>query len=141
MSVEDAVRQTIAREPALVRAVAGREPKAWGALAARGVITFRDLAGRAPSDGERRAIWDGLWRAVEELSRGAARERDLTCGHPIDERHHAVCEVCDGMRLCIDCARTHLCTSECASEGCVPGLCVKEVREGRVATAFGMPSA
>ena len=139
MSTEGAVRRTIAREPALVRAVAALEPKAWGALAARGVITFRELAGRAPSDGERRAIWDGLWRAVEDLSRGAARERDLTCGHPIDERHHAVCGVCDGLRLCLDCARTHLCTNECADQGCVPGLCVKEVRDGRVATSFGMP--
>jgi len=121
-----------------VRAVAAREPKAWGALAARGVIAFRELAGHAPSDGERRAIWDGLWRAVEGLSRGAMLERDLTCGHPIDERHHAVCEVCDGLRLCVECARTHLCTSECADLGCHPSLCVKEVREGHVATSFGM---
>jgi len=141
VSVEGAVRQTIGREAALVRAVAAREPKAWGALAARGVITFRELAGRAPSEGERRAIWDGLWRAVEELSRSAAREHHLTCGHPIDERHHAVCEICDGLRLCVDCARTHLCTSECASEGCIPGRCVKEVRDGRVATSYGVPSA
>ncbi len=141
MSVEDAVRETLAREPALVRAVAAREPKAWGPLAARGVITFRELAGRAPSEGERRAIWDGLWRAVEELSRGAVRQGGLTCGHPIDERHHAICEVCDGLRLCVECARTHLCTSECPDQGCAQGLCVKEVREGRVATSFGMPSA
>ncbi len=62
--IERAVADTLAREPDLVRDTAARTPKAWGALAARGVVTFRELAGRAPTDDERRAIWDGLWRAV-----------------------------------------------------------------------------
>ena len=60
------------------------------------------------------------------------------CGHPIDPGKHAVCGVCDGLRLCLDCARTHLCTSECASRGCQGGLCVKEVRDGAVALDFGI---
>ena len=60
------------------------------------------------------------------------------CGHPIDPRHHATCAVCDGLVLCIDCARTHLCTSECAARGCRAGLCVKEVRDGVVAIEFGV---
>jgi hypothetical protein len=64
--IERAVSLTIEGEPALVRDTAARRPKAWGALAARGVITFRDLAGRAPTEAERRAIWFGLWRAAEE---------------------------------------------------------------------------
>jgi len=63
--IERAISLTIEREPALVRDTAARRPKAWGALAARGVITFRDLAGRSPTDAERRAIWSGLWRAAE----------------------------------------------------------------------------
>ena len=60
------------------------------------------------------------------------------CGHPIDPGRHATCEVCDGIRLCLDCARTHLCTDTCAGRGCLPGLCVKEVRDGIVAIEFGV---
>jgi len=66
--VERAVSLTIEREHTLVRDTAARRPKAWGALAAKGVIAFRELAGRAPTDAERRAIWSGLWRAAEETT-------------------------------------------------------------------------
>lgn len=65
--VERAVEETVTRERELVRDTAARRPKAWGALAASGVVAFRELAGRAPTDAERRAIWAGLWRAAEEL--------------------------------------------------------------------------
>ena len=65
--IERAVEDTIARERDLLQSAAGRLPKAWGALAARGVLTFRELAGRPPTDAERRALWAGLWRAAEEL--------------------------------------------------------------------------
>jgi hypothetical protein len=64
--IERAVSLTVERESALVRDTAARRPKAWGALAARGIVTFRELAGRPPSDAERRAIWSALWRAAEE---------------------------------------------------------------------------
>lgn len=60
------------------------------------------------------------------------------CGHPIDPARHATCEVCDGMRLCLDCARSHFCTPDCPARGCVTGLCVKEVRDGVVAIEFGI---
>jgi hypothetical protein len=63
--IERAVERTIQTEPELVAGTAARRPKAWGALAARGVVTFRELAGRAPTEAERRAIWSGLWRAAE----------------------------------------------------------------------------
>lgn len=69
MSVERAVREVVEGERGLVVAAAMAAPKAWGALAARGVVRFRELAGRAPSDEERRAIWKGLWRAVEQAAR------------------------------------------------------------------------
>ncbi|HEV2009553.1 MAG TPA: hypothetical protein VGS17_00810 [Candidatus Limnocylindria bacterium] len=65
--VERAIEDTVTRERELVRDTAARRPKAWGALAARGVVAFRELAGRAPTESERRAIWVGLWRAAEEL--------------------------------------------------------------------------
>lgn len=133
MAVERAVRDAIAADAALLRDAAAAVPKAWGALAARGILAFRAANGRAPTDAERRAIWHGLWEAVE-----AQRAGPRTCGHPIDPRHHAVCAVCADMRLCVACARTHYCTRECASRGCSAGLCVKEVRDGIVADSFGI---
>ena len=66
--IERAVSLTIEHEEELVRGAAARRPKAWGALAAKGVVAFRELAGRAPTDAERRAIWSALWRAAEETS-------------------------------------------------------------------------
>ena len=66
--IERAVSLTIEREPELIRDTAARRPKSWGALAAKGVLAFRELAGRAPSDAERRAIWSALWHAAEEAS-------------------------------------------------------------------------
>ncbi|MEP7002918.1 MAG: hypothetical protein ABI888_00095 [Chloroflexota bacterium] len=68
--IENAVAETITRELKLVRDTAARKPKAWGELAARGVVTFRTLAGRAPTEDERRAIWAGLWQAADVISRG-----------------------------------------------------------------------
>ena len=64
--IERAVARTVERESALVRDTAARRPKAWGALAAKGVIAFREVAGRTPTDSERRALWSALWRAAEE---------------------------------------------------------------------------
>ena len=71
MVLERAVSLTIDREPELVRDTAARRPKAWGALAAKGVVAFRELAGRAPTETERRAIWAALWRAAEETPRSS----------------------------------------------------------------------
>ena len=68
--IERAVAETIASEPDLVCATAARTPKAWGALAATGVMRFKQLAGRAPTEAERRSIWSGLWRAAEEHGGG-----------------------------------------------------------------------
>jgi len=62
------VSLTIEREEQLVRDVAARRPKAWGALAAKGILEFRELAGRAPSEAERRAIWSALWSAAEAVN-------------------------------------------------------------------------
>lgn len=74
MSVERAVARTVTDEGDLVTAAAGSVPKAWGALAARGVLRFRELAGRPPTEAERRAIWAALWRAVEERAAQASAD-------------------------------------------------------------------
>lgn len=71
MSVEEAVARATREQPELVVAAAQATPHAWGALAARGVIIFRELAGRPATDAERRAIWSGLWAAVTAAGRDA----------------------------------------------------------------------
>lgn len=76
-SIDRAIRERVENGSALVIAAAQAIPRAWGALAARGVIRFRDLTGRAPTDEERRAIW-----------RGGERWR---CGQAVDDhRSHAL---------------------------------------------------
>jgi hypothetical protein len=55
----------------------------------------------------------------------------------LDPRLFARCDVCDGARLCVHCAKTHLCTERCASNGCIPGLCVRMVRAGVISERFG----
>ena len=63
--IEEAIAATCRTHADLVQSAARARPKAWGALAAQGIVAFRERAGRAPTDAERRAIWAGLWRAVE----------------------------------------------------------------------------
>jgi hypothetical protein len=62
VSVDEAVRRAVGERAELLEAVRLRRPKAWGALAAAGVIAFRDLHERAPTEAERRAIWAALWQ-------------------------------------------------------------------------------
>ncbi len=139
MSVEDAVARAVQDDPDLLAAVAQARPRAWGALAAKGIVTFRHFSGRRPTEAERRAIWSGLWSVVTAVVQRASVEAPRTCGHLLDARRYAICGVCAGLRLCVECARGHLCTSECSTRGCLPGLCVKVVRDGVPADSFGVP--
>jgi uncharacterized protein (TIGR00290 family) len=41
-----------------------QRPKAWGKLAAHGVVAYRDILARPPTETERRALWSSLWRAA-----------------------------------------------------------------------------
>lgn len=133
MSIGEAVARTARDHADLVTTAAQRRPGAWGALAAQGVVAYRELAGRRPTEAERRAIWAGLWSHVAP---GGPR----TCGHTIDERLYAGCAVCVGLRLCLDCARTHRCGPECADAGCEAGGCVRVVRDGVPSESFGASS-
>lgn len=65
MPVQDAVDRAVRERPDLVAGTAAGRPKLWGALAAHGVLTFRALAGRPPTEPERRALWAGLWAAAQ----------------------------------------------------------------------------
>jgi hypothetical protein len=67
-----------------------------------------------------------------------ADDRCGACGAALDLGRYARCDVCKGARLCIDCARSHLCTARCASSGCIAGLCVHLVRDGVVDPRYGI---
>ena len=67
-----------------------------------------------------------------------AEERCAACGGALDLARYARCDVCRGTRFCIDCARGHLCTARCASNGCIAGLCVHVVRDGVVDLRYGI---
>jgi hypothetical protein len=69
MRIERVLERVLRERPDLVRQSRDRVPKAWGRLAALGVTVFREEEGRPPTDDERRAIWDGLWRGVESAER------------------------------------------------------------------------
>jgi hypothetical protein len=65
-------------------------------------------------------------------------ERCAACGTALDPERFARCDVCDGARLCLDCAKAHLCTERCRSNGCLAGLCVRMVRGGVTDERFGV---
>ena len=59
-------RETVQRWPDLAEGTRTSRPKAWGALAGHGIAALRQRIGRALTEGERRALWDALWRAARE---------------------------------------------------------------------------
>jgi hypothetical protein len=67
--IERAVERALREHPDLVLQTREHVPKAWGRLAALGVRLFREEEGRPPTDQERRAIWNALWRGVESAER------------------------------------------------------------------------
>ena len=64
--IAEVARQTARDWPDLARGTRTARPKAWGALAAHGVVALRERLGRAPSDAERRSLWSALWNAARE---------------------------------------------------------------------------
>lgn len=48
---------------------------------------------------------------------------------------------CGGCRkaYCFSCGRGHYCTPNCPANGCLPGLCVREVRGGSLSKRWGLP--
>jgi hypothetical protein len=65
-------------------------------------------------------------------------DRCAACDAPLDLGRHALCDVCKSARFCIACARAHLCTPRCMSNGCIAGLCVHVVRAGVVDARYGI---
>jgi len=64
--MDDIARTVVRARPDLAMGTRTAVPKAWGALAAQGVIALRERLGRAPTDAERRALWSALWSAARE---------------------------------------------------------------------------
>jgi len=64
------------------------------------------------------------------------------CGGALDPARYARCVACTDFdrpaAFCLACARRHLCTERCRTNGCVPGLCTKLVRDGVAAERFGV---
>ena len=67
-----------------------------------------------------------------------AEDRCAVCRVALDPERYARCDVCKGARFCIACARGHLCTARCASNGCIAGLCVHVVRAGVIDERYGI---
>ena len=61
-----------------------------------------------------------------------------SCDAQLDLERYARCDVCKGARFCLECARAHLCTARCASNGCIAGLCARLVRGGVVDPRYGI---
>jgi len=65
--LEEAVAATIAAHPDQVARWLVGAPGAWGFLAGRGVLAYRDRLGRSPTDSERRRVWEELWSALQSI--------------------------------------------------------------------------
>ena len=65
-------------------------------------------------------------------------DRCTGCDVELDSSRYARCDVCKGAKYCISCARAHLCTTRCATNGCIAGLCVHLVRDGVVDARYGV---
>ena len=65
-------------------------------------------------------------------------DRCTACDARLDPARYACCDVCKGARYCLACARSHLCTARCTSNGCIAGLCVHVVRDGVTDPRYGI---
>ena len=68
----------------------------------------------------------------------SSERRCAACAAALDPQGFARCDVCGGARLCLGCAKVHLCTEGCLSNGCTAGLCVRMVRGGLTDARFGV---
>lgn len=56
---------TVRAWPDLALGTRTSRPKAWGQLVAKGIVSLEERLGRKLTDGERRGLWDALWRAAQ----------------------------------------------------------------------------
>jgi hypothetical protein len=61
------------------------------------------------------------------------------CAKPL-EAAFGWCSTCR-QALCFECGRAHFCTPTCRANGCLAGLCVRLVENGRFSATWGLPDA
>jgi hypothetical protein len=74
----------------------------------------------------------------DDRDTSGATGRCSVCGTALDAARHARCDVCRGALFCITCAKAHLCTARCRTNGCIAGLCVHVVRDGVTDARYGV---
>jgi len=74
----------------------------------------------------------------EERDAAGTADRCSVCGATLDRARHARCDVCRGALFCIACAKKHLCTARCQTNGCIAGLCVHMVQGGVTDPRYGV---
>lgn len=81
--LDEAIERVLTERADLVADVRRRRPKAWGRLAASGVVAYRETLGRPLSDPERRSLWSALWRAAHATPEQEVPSRSTTAyaGH------------------------------------------------------------
>jgi hypothetical protein len=62
----EVARETVRTWPDLALGTRTARPKAWGALAAKGVAALRARLGRPLTESERRLLWAALWQATRQ---------------------------------------------------------------------------
>lgn len=72
------VGRLIAEHRALAGDVRAGRPKAWGRLAALGVVAYREVLGRPLTDRERRSLWSALWRTANATPEQEVPSRGTT---------------------------------------------------------------
>ena len=65
-AIREVARETVRMWPDLALGTRTARPRAWGALAAKGVTAFRERLGRSITEDERRTLWAALWQAAQE---------------------------------------------------------------------------
>lgn len=65
-AIAEAVARVVAAEAELAAGVVAGRAKTWGPLAAKAVVALRERLGRVPTAAERRAVWDALWRRLND---------------------------------------------------------------------------
>ncbi len=77
-------------------------------------------------------------RSAETISLPADPRCD-SCDVPLQEPF-GWCSNC-AAAYCLDCGRRHFCQPSCRESGCLAGLCVRLVRDGRLSTEWGLANS
>ena len=66
LDLDTTLRPILASHATTVEAWQRNDPGAWGALAAQAILATHQALGRKLTEGERRVVWDAMWRLLAE---------------------------------------------------------------------------